>query len=50
VRRYIQNFAMPDERRRPPWDAVIEFWSDNANCTDLGRTRRSVVDEVIARQ
>jgi uncharacterized protein (TIGR02118 family) len=30
VRRYVQNFAMPDERRRPPWDAVIEFWFDDA--------------------
>ena len=30
VRRYVQNFAMPDERRHPPWDAVIEFWFDDA--------------------
>jgi uncharacterized protein (TIGR02118 family) len=30
VRRYVQNFTMPDERRRPPWDAVIEFWFDDA--------------------
>jgi uncharacterized protein (TIGR02118 family) len=26
VRRYVQNFAEPDERRDPSWDAVIEFW------------------------
>jgi uncharacterized protein (TIGR02118 family) len=67
LRRYIQNFVQPDERRRPPWDVVVEFWfddrdamesawrsqegcratDDNANCLDLGRTRWSVVDEVV---
>ena len=29
VRRYVQNFTVPDERRQPPWDAVIEFWFDD---------------------
>jgi uncharacterized protein (TIGR02118 family) len=29
VRRYVQNFAEPDERRDPAWDAVIEFWFDD---------------------
>ena len=29
VRRYVQNFVEPDERRDPPWDAVIEFWFDD---------------------
>jgi uncharacterized protein (TIGR02118 family) len=30
VRRYVQNFVEPDERRDPPWDAVIEFWFDDS--------------------
>ena len=29
VRRYIQNFVEPDERRNPPWDVVVEFWFDD---------------------
>ena len=29
VRRYVQNFAAPDDRRDPAWDAVIEFWFDD---------------------
>jgi uncharacterized protein (TIGR02118 family) len=29
VRRYVQNFVEPDERRNPPWDAVMEFWFDD---------------------
>ncbi len=69
LRRYVQNFVVPDERRQRPWDAVIEFWvddvssmeaawqsaegrratADNAACMDLGRTRWSVVDELIVR-
>jgi uncharacterized protein (TIGR02118 family) len=29
VRGYVQNFVEPDERRDPPWDAVIELWFDD---------------------
>src|SRR5262245_25514234 len=29
VRGYVQNFVEADERRDPPWDAVIEFWFDD---------------------
>src|SRR5262249_19941154 len=29
VRRYIQNFVEPGERRNPPWDVVVEFWFDD---------------------
>ena len=29
VRRYVQNFVEPDERRQPPWDIVVEFWFDD---------------------
>jgi uncharacterized protein (TIGR02118 family) len=29
VRGYVQNFVEPEERRDPPWDAVIEFWFDD---------------------
>jgi uncharacterized protein (TIGR02118 family) len=36
LKRYVQNFAMPDERRRPPWDAVIEFWFDDAPSMEAG--------------
>ena len=30
LRRYVQNFTLPDDRRQPPWDAVIEFWFDDS--------------------
>jgi uncharacterized protein (TIGR02118 family) len=29
LRRYVQNFAEPDERRDPQWDAVIELSFDD---------------------
>ena len=29
LRRYVQNFVEPDERRDPPWDAVVEMWFDD---------------------
>lgn len=29
LRRYVQSFATPDERRDPQWDAVIELWFDD---------------------
>jgi uncharacterized protein (TIGR02118 family) len=30
LRRYVQNFAAPDETEgEPPWDAMIEFWFDD---------------------
>ncbi|HXA96563.1 MAG TPA: EthD family reductase [Candidatus Dormibacteraeota bacterium] len=29
LRRYVQNFVEPDDRRDPPWDAVIEMWFDD---------------------
>jgi uncharacterized protein (TIGR02118 family) len=29
VRRYVQNFVQPDDRRHPPWDIVVEFWFDD---------------------
>jgi uncharacterized protein (TIGR02118 family) len=31
VRRYIQNFVEPDERRDPPWDIVVEFFDRDAH-------------------
>ena len=31
LRRYRQNFAQPDPRRKPPdWDAVVELYFDDA--------------------
>ena len=35
VRRYIQNFVEPDERRDPPWDIVVEFWFDNRRAMEM---------------
>ena len=43
VRRYVQNFVEPNERRHPPWDVVVEFWFDDretmekAWCSNEGR-------------
>ena len=35
VRRYVQNFVLPDETEGdPPWDAVIEFWFDDRAAYD----------------
>jgi uncharacterized protein (TIGR02118 family) len=36
VRRYIQNFAQPDERWHPPWDVVVEFWFDDREAVESG--------------
>jgi uncharacterized protein (TIGR02118 family) len=30
LRRYVQNFTLPGDRRQPPWGAVIEFWFDDS--------------------
>jgi uncharacterized protein (TIGR02118 family) len=35
MRRYIQNFVEPDERRHPPWDVVVEFWLDDREAMEL---------------
>src|SRR5215813_6808708 len=35
VRRYIQNFVEPDERRNPPWDVVVEFWFDDREAMEM---------------
>ena len=29
LRRYVQNFVEPDERRDPPWDVIVELWFDD---------------------
>lgn len=35
VRRYVQNFVLPDATDGdPPWDAVIEFWFDDRAAYD----------------
>src|SRR5262245_28076537 len=34
VRRYVQNFVEPDERRNPPWAIVVEFWFDDRDAME----------------
>ena len=29
LRRYVQNFVEPDDRRNPPWDVIVETWFDD---------------------
>jgi uncharacterized protein (TIGR02118 family) len=29
LRRYVQNFVEPDDRRDPPWDVIVEMWFDD---------------------
>ena len=29
LRRYIQNYARPDAKRNPAWDAIVELWFDD---------------------
>jgi len=48
VRRYVQNFVEPDERRNPPWDIVVEFWFDDRNAMEAAwqspQGRRATAD------
>jgi uncharacterized protein (TIGR02118 family) len=34
LRRYVQNFVQPDDRRHPPWDVVVEFWFDDRDAME----------------
>jgi uncharacterized protein (TIGR02118 family) len=35
VRRYVQNFVVPDHTEGdPPWDAIIEFWFEDRAAYD----------------